>query len=192
MQEYKKHLNRFKKAAPETAAAKVDIVDMFLKELTTDNQASQLDGIRHLQEMRDPRIVPALDNLLFRSRSDEVIEAVVTAMSRQKDPRAIPALRKAAAGVYDFFLKLTIGEAQLNVGDAEGYATLINIMKEDDAGYARHQANELLQKRSGQKFGYNPDLPVAFNRAALTELEAWYAKTGSRAKIVGRHPSSAD
>jgi zinc/manganese transport system permease protein len=185
-------LNRFKKAAPETAAAKVDIVDMLLKELTTDNQASQLDGIRHLQEMRDPRIVPALDHLLFRSRSDEVVEAVVTAMTRQKDSRAIPALRKAAAGVYDFFLKLTIGEAQLHVGDNEGYRTLIDILKHDDAGYARHQASTLLEQWSGHKFGYDPNLPVAANSTGLAQMEDWYSKTGSRAKIVNRHQSPAD
>jgi zinc/manganese transport system permease protein len=168
-------LAHFKKAEPETPASKPDLVGIFLKELSTDDQASQLDGIKHLQEIDDPRIVPALDSLLVRSKSDEVVEAVATAMSKRRDPRAIPVLRKAAAGIYDYFLKLTIGEAQLNVGDNEGFSTLIRILSEDDAGYARHQAYELFEKRSGQKFGYNPDASVSANSSALKKMSEWYS-----------------
>jgi zinc/manganese transport system permease protein len=170
-------LDRFKKAVPETAAQKTDLVEMFLKELTADDQATQLDGIKHLQEMKDPRIVPALDNLLARSQSDEVIESAVAALSRQKDSHAIPSLRKAAAAVTDYFLRLTIAEAQLNVGDKQGFSTLVGILKEDDAGYARHKANELLERKSGRKFGYNPDAPVSANSKSLKEMAAWLANT---------------
>ncbi len=179
-------LDHFKKVEAGTPPAKIDIVDMFLKELADDNQSTQLDGVKHLQEMNDSRIVPALDSLLVRSTSDEVVEAVVSAMSKQKDPRAIPALRKAAAGIYDFFLKLTIAEAQLNVGDPEGYATLISIMKEDDAGYARHQASDLFEKRSGRKFGYSPDLPVAANGTPLAQMAEWYSTTGRHTKLPAK------
>jgi hypothetical protein len=168
-------LDRFKKTVPEIAVQKSDPMDMFLKELTSDDQATQLDGIKHLQEMKDPRIVPALDSLLVRTQSDEVVEAVVTAVSKQKDPRAIPFLRKAAGGETDYFLKLTIAEAQLNVGDKQGFSTLVGILREDDAGYARHQANELLEKRSGRKFGYNPDASAAANSKALKEMTSWLA-----------------
>jgi zinc/manganese transport system permease protein len=168
-------LDRFKKTVPETAAQKTDLVDMFLQELKSNDRATQLDGIRHLQEMKDPRIVPELDSLLVRSQSDEVIEAVATAVSKQRDPRAIPFLRKAAAGETDYFLKLTIAEAQLNVGDKQGFSTLVSILKEDDAGYARHQANELLEKKSGRKFGYNPDASASANSKALQEMAAWSA-----------------
>jgi hypothetical protein len=175
-------LNYFKKGEPEAPAEKADLVAIFLKELSSDSQSSQLDGLKHLEEMSDPRIVPALDALLVHTTSDEVVEAVVTAMSKQKDARSIPALRKAAAGIYDFFLKLTIAEAQLNVGDSEGYANIIGILKEDDAGYARHQANNFFEKRSGQKFGYNPDLPVAANSVAVARMTEWYAAIGSRRK----------
>jgi zinc/manganese transport system permease protein len=179
-------LSRLKKTAPEPPPTRIDVVDMFLKELNTDISASQLDGIRHLQEMRDSRIVPALDSLLVRTQSDEVVEAIVVALSRQKDTRAIPALRKAAAGIYDYFLKLTIAEAQLNAGDHEGFLSLIRILGQDDAGYARHQANDLFEKRSGQNLGYNPDAPVAANTAALKKMTEWYSETGSREKPVGR------
>jgi zinc/manganese transport system permease protein len=168
-------LSRFKKAVPQNAVTQIDAVGMFLKELSSDSQASQLDGLKHLQEMNDPRIVPALDALLARTHSDEVVEAIATAMSNQKDTRAIPALRKAAAGVYDYFLQLTIGQAQLNVGDTQGFSTLIKILKAEDAGYARHQANELLERKSKQRFGYDPDEPVSANSRALKKMEDWYS-----------------
>jgi HEAT repeat protein len=183
-------LSRFNRVAPETTA-KEDIIGVFLKALTTDDQAAQLDGIKHLREMADPRIVPALDSLMARTRSDEVAEAIATALSQQKDPRAIPALRRAASGAYDFFLKLTIAEAQLHVGDNEGYRTLMDILKHDDAGYARHQASTLLEQWSGENFGYDPNLPAAANSSVLSRMEEWYSTTGSRAKIVDRHRQPA-
>jgi HEAT repeat protein len=173
-------MNRFKKDVPQQSIVQTDAVGMFLKELSSDNQASQLDGLKHLQEMSDPRIVPALDSLLAHTRSDEVVEAIVTAISKQKDARAIPALRKAAAGVYDYFLQLTIAEAQLNVGDPQGFSTLIHILRADDAGYARHQANGLLERKSKQEFGYDPDAPVSANGQALKKMEDWYSDLPKR------------
>jgi zinc/manganese transport system permease protein len=170
-------LDRFRKAAPQEAVAQTDMVNVFLKELAAEDQASQLDGLKHLQEMRDPRIVPALDTLLARTKSDEVVESAVLAISKQKDGRAIPALRKAAAGIYDYFLKLTIAEAQLNIGDTEGFSTLLAILKEDDAGYARHQANDLFAAKAGRKFGYDPNLSAEANRQALAEMDQWYSGT---------------
>jgi zinc/manganese transport system permease protein len=173
-------LGSFRKPVSEAAVPTRDLVEMFLKELADDNQTVQLDGVKHLQEMSDPRIVPALDNALIRAKSDEVVEAIVTAMSKLKDARAIPALRKAATGIYDYFLMLTIAEAQLNVGDPQGFSTLIKILKEDDAGYARRQANDLLEKRAQRQFGYNPDLPVSSNSQVLQQISDWYSNAGSR------------
>jgi zinc/manganese transport system permease protein len=168
-------LEHFKKAEPQKAAPQTDVVGLFLKELTSENQASQLDGLKHLQEISDPRIIPALNALLTRARSDAVVEATVTAMGKLKDARAIPALRKAAAGVYDYFMKLTIAEAQLNIGDNEGFATIIGILSNEDAGYARQQANELLESRSGKMFGYDPDSSVADNASSLRAISGWYS-----------------
>jgi zinc/manganese transport system permease protein len=176
-------LDQFKKGDPQKAVSQTDMVDVFLKELASADRSSQLDGLKHLREMSDPRIVPALDSLLTRTKSDEVVEAAVEAISRQKDGRAIPALRKAASGIYDYFLKLTIAEAQLSIGDTEGFSTLLAILKEDDAGYARHQANDLFAARSGRKFGYNPDASAEANKQALEEMARWFSSTGSRLRF---------
>lgn len=169
-------LHGLKKVQPKLASTGTDIVGIFLKQLDDENRSLQLDGLKHLQEMNDPRIVPALQDLLARSQSDEVVEATVLALGRLRDPQSLPALRKAAAGIHDYFLKLTIAEAQFSVGDEQGYVTLLDIMRSDDAGYARHQADALFRKQSGRDFGYDPDVPVTDNNSALKMMEDWLMK----------------
>ena len=173
-------LAHFKKKEPATAAAKVAPIDLLLNEIAGNEESRQLDGVTHLGDMHDSRIVPALNNLLARTKSEQVVEATVEALSKQKDPRAIPALRHAAEADYDPFLKLSIARAQLATGDREGYATLIKILRNDEAGFARNQAIELLESKSGQKFGYDPGQTVAQNAAALRRIEEWWARERSR------------
>lgn len=174
----------FRKSAPVTAAVKQDAVEMLLSELNGDEEAHQLDAIRHLGAMQDPRIVPALSNAVSHSKSDQVVEAAVTALTKQKDPKAIPALRGAAQTTYDSFLQLTIAKAQLTLRDTEGFATLIKILKDDEAGFARQQASELLNGASGRDWGYNAERSVVENAAALKNITEWYAREGSRLKLT--------
>jgi zinc/manganese transport system permease protein len=170
----------FRKVTPAVATAKVGPVDLLLNELNEPELSHQLDGVTHLGDLQDSRIVPALTSLLERTKSDEVVEAVVTALSKQRDPRAIPSLRAAAKQIYDDFLKLTIGKAQLTLGDTDGFATLIGILKDDEAGFARQQASEIIEKTLGRQFGYNAELAVSQNTVALRKIEDWYLKEGTR------------
>jgi hypothetical protein len=85
----------------------------------------------------------------------------------------VPALRQAAGGNHDSFLKLSIAEAQLALGDSEGFSTLMTILQSDDAGLARQQANALLEKQAGKQFGYQADKDVKQNGPALSRIEAW-------------------
>jgi zinc/manganese transport system permease protein len=165
-----------KKTAPTARVGSISPVDLLLRDLESSEESRQLGSLEHLGDMRDARIVPALDKLLGRTRSDQVVEAVVTALSKQHDPRAIPTLREAARRDFDEFLVLSIAKTQLNLGDAQGYAALISVLKSDGATIARQQANELLEKKSGQRFGYNADLPASQNEAALKKIATWYAQ----------------
>ncbi|MGI8782518.1 MAG: iron chelate uptake ABC transporter family permease subunit [Acidobacteriota bacterium] len=169
----------FKKVQAPTAASKLAPVDLLLNELKEDEESHQLDGVSHLGEMHDPRIVPALNELLARKPSEQVVEATVEALGKQKDPRAIPALRHAAAQPYDDFLKLSIARAQLAVGDGQGFRTLIRILENEEAGFARQQAIRTLEAQSGREFGYNPEQPVAANRAELGRIEEWWRREGA-------------
>jgi zinc/manganese transport system permease protein len=174
-------LSQFRK--PEAKEVKLSPVDLLLNELKENEEAHQLDAISHLGDMHDTRIVPALTKILQETKSEQVVEAVAEALGKQKDPRAIPALDAAANNHYDDFLKLTIAQAQLAVGDHQGFATLIAILKSDEGGFARQQAIEILEKQSAKKFDYDPQKTVAENQAAIKKMDDWWTKEGSKLKV---------
>jgi hypothetical protein len=170
-------LERLRKVEARTAVASLSPVDMLLEELKQDEEVHQLDGVTHLGDMKDARIVPALTALLTRTKSDQVVEAAIVALGKQRDPRAIPALREAAVRLDDVFLKLTVARTQLSLGDIEGFGTLILLLKNSEAGYARVQAYELLESKAGRGFGYDPGKPVEDNEGSLRQIHEWYSKT---------------
>ena len=174
-------LAHFRKQEDAASPVKLAPVDLLLKEVDQADEARQLDGVRHLADMHDPRIVPALTGLLGRTRSEQVIESTVEALGKQNDPRAIPALQHAAGQPqYDDFLKFSIARAQLALEDRKGLNTLLGILQDEDAGFARQQASDLLESKSGRKFGYDASRPVEENRAALQRIEEWVKKEGGR------------
>ena len=146
------------------------------------DEAHELGSLEHLGDIRDPRIVPALNALLSSTRSGRVVEAVVAALDKQQDPRSLPALRAAARNGLDDFLMLNISQTQLSLGDPDGFATLIAVLKGDGAAYARQQALDLLERRSGRSFGYNAALPAADNSSVLRNIEQWYGREGASFK----------
>jgi hypothetical protein len=170
---------------PAAATVKLAPVDIMLNELKEGDEAHTLDAVKHLGEMHDPRIVPALVQVMSNTTSEGLIESIVEALSQQKDPRAIPALRAAAKKNYDPFLNLTIARAQLAVGDNQGFQTLIEILKNEDAGYARIQAYELLEQLSGQKFGFQADKSGSENKSAIEKIENWWKDKGVDLKLNG-------
>jgi hypothetical protein len=77
--------------------------------------------------------------------------------------------------VWAYFARLF--GIQLASGDLQGYETLIAILRNDEAGFARNQAAELLESRAGQSFGYDASHAAAENRAALERIEEWARRT---------------
>ncbi len=173
-------LSAFRKSAPAVTTPKVASIDHLLEELKEGETVHQLDAIAHLKEMRDPKIAPALADLLARNPSEQIVEAAVEVLKKQSDPGAVPVLRQAARGNYDDFLKLTIAQAQLALGDREGFTTLVAILKSDGVGLARQQASELLEKLAGKKFGYQAEKDTQQNGAALARIAAWLNGEGKR------------
>ncbi|MCI0413097.1 metal ABC transporter permease [bacterium] len=173
-------LSQFKKVEhTETRKAPVDLL---LGELKEEDQTHQLDAVQHLGEMHDSRIVPALTEFLEKASSEQLVEATIEALAKQSDPRAISALREAAKKDYDEFMKLSIANAQLKVGDAQGVLTLIRILETESGAFARQQAADALGEQSGVKFGYNAEKSVAENAVALRKIRAWWENRGSKLK----------
>jgi len=172
-------LSHFRKQeVPETKASPVDLL---LNELKEDEEAHQLDAISHLGDMQDSRIVPALTLLLQKTKSEQVVEATVEALGKQKDPRAIPALQAAANNHYDDFLKFSIARAQLALGDKQGFVTLIKILKSPEGEpFARQQALDVMQSQAGHNFGYDAQKDVSQNTAALKKIDDWWSKVGDK------------
>ena len=175
-------VSQFKKPEASTKV-RLSPVDVMLNELKEGDEAHQMDAVSHLGEMHDSRIVPALVESMGKTTSEELIESTVEALAQQKDPRATPALRNAAGRDFDPFLKLTIARAQLAVGDNQGFGTLIEILKNEEAGYARVQAYELLEERSGQRFGYMADKSTEQNKTAIRKMEDWWKNNGSKLRF---------
>src|SRR6185295_18962128 len=167
-------LSHFRKSAPHEAAAGVPVADQLLEELHHDEVNSQLDAISHLGDINDARIVPALRDLLSKSTNEQVVEAIAEAFTKKKDPKAVPALKAALQKNYDPFLKLTLAKALIQLNDTSGYDTLVQILKNDDAGFARAQALELIKAKAGQDFGYNAEKSVAENSAAIQKIDQWH------------------
>ena len=175
-------VSQFKKPEASTKV-RLSPVDVMLNELKEGDEAHQMDAVSHLGEMHDSRIVPALVESMGKTTSEELIESTVEALAQQKDPRATPALRNAAGRDFDPFLKLTIARAQLAVGDNQGFGTLIEILKNEEAGYARVQAYELLEERSDQRFGYMADKSTEQNKTAIRKMEDWWKNNGSKLRF---------
>ncbi len=171
-------LSAFRKSSPAAAPPKASSIDHLLEELKEGEGVHQLDAITHLKEMRDPKIALAIADLLRRNPSEQIVEALVEVLKHQNDPGAVATLREAAKANYDSFLKLSIAQAQLELGDREGFATLLAILKSDGAGLARQQASDLLEKLSGKKFGYQAEKEVQQNGSALASIDAWLKSEG--------------
>jgi zinc/manganese transport system permease protein len=171
-------LSAFRKSTPVTMAPRAASIDHLLNELKEGEPVHQLDALAHLKGMHDAKITPALADLLARNPSEQIVESAVELLKEQNDPRAVPALRQAAQGNHDSFLKLSIAEAQMMLGDREVFATLLAILKSDGAGLARQQASDLLEKLSGKKFGYHAEKEVQQNGSALASIDAWLKSEG--------------
>lgn len=166
-------LSHFRKAETSQASAGLSAADLLLSELQHDDTAGQLDAISHLGDMNDPRIVPALTEVLSRSSNEQVVEAISEALTKRKDSRALPGLKTALKKDYDPFLKLTIAKALIELNDPAGYGALIEILENNEAGFARAQAIEILKAKAGQDFGYNPEKTVAENKDAVQRIKQW-------------------
>ncbi len=166
-------LSEFRKEVPPQLESLDSPADILLDELATGDISGQLDAISLLVDVNDPRVVPALSGLLQATVSEQIVEAIANVFAYRGDPAAAPALRNAVGRDYDPFLKLTISEALVACDDNEGFRVMLEILGDEDAGFARTQAIERIAEAAGDDFGYQSQLAVEENRSALEAIDAW-------------------
>ncbi len=166
-------LSDFRKVVAEQPEDLDSPADILLAELVSGDISGQLDAISNLVDVDDPRIVPSLVGLLEETSSDQVVEAIAHVFSNTGDPRAAPALRRAVEQEYDPFLELSIAEALVACGDDAGYRVMLEVLRDEEAGFARVQAIEQISEAAGDDFGYQSELGVEQNRSALEAIDAW-------------------
>lgn len=96
-------LSHFKKQVPESES-KLSPVELFLNELKEGEEPHQLDAVKHLGDMHDPQIVPALMELLGKTKSEELIETIVEALESKKIHARLLRCRKLPKGITMTFL----------------------------------------------------------------------------------------
>lgn len=147
--------------------------------LHSPEETLQLEAIHHLAEGRDPHAIPELLSLLKRTRSDRVFEHIVRALPAFRDRSTVPSLLELAQNDLDPFLEVDLAEAILKLKDPRGIPLLIQVLEGAEAVLARKKALELLQKDTGETFGYRPEGPIAENRPALQRWRAWWQSRGN-------------
>ncbi len=166
-------LSEFRKEVEPQVESLDSPADILLDELVNGGISGQLDAISLLVDVNDPRVVPALSVLLQETASEQIVEAIAEVFANRGDPAAAPALRNAVGRDYDPFLKLTISEALVACDDNEGFRVMLEILGDEDAGFARTQAIERIAEAAGDDFGYQSQLAVEENRSALEAIDAW-------------------
>ena len=166
-------LSEFRKEVEPQVESLDSPADILLDELVNGGISGQLDAISLLVDVNDPRVVPALSGLLQETASDQIVEAIAEVFASRGDPDAAPALRNAVGRDYDPFLRLTISEALVACDDNEGFRVMLEILGDEDAGFARTQAIERIAEAAGDDFGYQSQLAVEENRSALEAIDAW-------------------
>ena len=166
-------LSEFRKVVAQQPDSLDSPTDILLDELVNGDLSGRLDAISLLVDVDDPRVLPALAGLLGETSSEQVVEAITRVFSARGDPGAAPALWEAVERDYDPFLDLSIAEALVACGDNAGYRIVLEILRDQEAGFARVQAIELIAEAAGDDFGYQSELGVEQNRSALDAIDAW-------------------
>lgn len=150
--------------------------DQLLEEIRSDDENRQLHAIDHFLSEPDPHAVPPLLELLEKTKSDRVIEHLAATLGKLGDPRAAPALRRAAdrPGV-DAALRLVVAEKILELKDRSGLDILLALVQDASAPpFPRAKGLGLFERMTGRSFGYK----VGGDPRKLEAMRGWWKEHG--------------
>jgi len=121
--------------------------------------------------------VPALRESLSAHRSARVRAGCAQALGRGQDPRAVPALWRAAEHDPNAGVRLTAGYNLCLFRDARGLGVLVGGLSSDDSTH-RKDAHDGLRSLTGKDFGYDPMGDPPDRATAAARWSAWLRETG--------------
>jgi zinc/manganese transport system permease protein len=130
-----------------------DIVTKLTEALKSDNDTQVLQALDHIKDLReqDRHFVGPVIEVVKRTKSDQVLDHAAEALAKLDDPAAIPILKEAATRDLDAELLVHLGRALLDLRDPGGFAVLIRVLDSGPPEFARKEAVDLFQERTGLK-----------------------------------------
>src|SRR5882672_95248 len=150
---------------PEDAFSKI------VEGLKSDNETQVLQALDHLRDMsqKDPHFVAPVVDLVRRTKSPQVLEHAADVLAKLDAPEAASALKEAARRDLDPELQIHLARAVLDLKDPAGFGIMVQALDSDPAPFARDEALQVAEERTGQK------------RDAAA-LKKWWAERGASLK----------
>src|SRR5205814_4936504 len=95
-------------------------------------------------------VQPVID-VLKRTKSDQVLEHSADVLAKLGSPEAVPALKEAAGRDLDAELQVHLARAILDLRDPGGFAVLLKVLDSGPPEFARQEAIQLIEERTGFK-----------------------------------------
>ncbi|MBI3855932.1 MAG: metal ABC transporter permease [Planctomycetes bacterium] len=130
-----------------------DPVQRILEALKSDNDTQVLQALDHVRDMkdRDLHFVAPILEIVRRTKSDQVLEHSADVLAKLDAPEAAGVLKEAAARDLDADLQVHLARAVLDLRDPGGFALLVKILESGPPEFARKEALQLIQERTGLK-----------------------------------------
>ena len=138
--------------------------------MKSENDTQVLQALDHVRDMKkDLHFVAPVIDVVKRTRSDQVLEHAADVLAKLGAPEGAPALREAAGRDLDAELQVHLARAILDLHDPGGFAVLLKVLDSGPPDFARKEALQLIEERTGLK------LDVA-------ALKTWWAERGPSLK----------
>jgi zinc/manganese transport system permease protein len=130
-----------------------DTFSKLVEGLKSDNDTQVLQALDHLRDMKekDVHFVAPVVEVVKKTKSDQVLEHAADVLSKLDDPSALSILKEAAARDLDAELRVHLARAILDLRDPAGFGVLVKALDADPPKFAREEALQLVEERSGQK-----------------------------------------
>jgi zinc/manganese transport system permease protein len=143
----------FLKKEEEHVHGPEDPLHSVLEMLKSKNDTQVLQALDHVRDMKekDLHFVAPVIELVKETKSDQVLEHAADVLAKLGSAEAAPVLRDAAGRDLDAELQVHLSRAILDLRDPGGFAVLIKVLDSGPPEFARKEALQLVEERTGLK-----------------------------------------